>query len=568
MLQALRNAGPEAVLLWQMAILLAAIVGVLLAAHRLRISPTVGYLLLGLFLGPQSLGLIVSAPAVHAAGDLGIAFLLFTIGLEFSLQRLRVLARDVFRLGGLQVALTGAVLAAAAHAWGLAPRAAILIGFGLALSSTTIVMSVLHGRREEATPLGRTGLAVLLFQDLAAVPLLVLASLRDEGAPMIELLSYALGTAGIAVLGILVFGRVVLRPLFIQAGALRSSELFLATTLLAVVAAATVADAAGLSGAIGAFLAGLLLAETEHRYRIEIDLEPFRGVLIGVFFITVGMGVAPRTLMQNAGRIALVLPIMVAAKATVLAVLCRLTGHTWDSAARTGSLLAGAGEFSLVLFGTGIETGLIPRDIGQPLIAAAAISMLLTPMFDIGGRRLARLITSPPRVSERTGGSDEAASLEEHVVIIGFSRVGKSVAELLRQRRLEVVGVDLRAQRVAEARRDGFPVVCGDARRHALLDRLHLDRALAAIIAIGDPRAVQAVVSELGRHAPDLPVIVRARDDAIGAWPERSRIVAIPEAEASAVALATALTNLLEGGQTMGNDRPHQEPAAALHQGS
>jgi CPA2 family monovalent cation:H+ antiporter-2 len=550
---------PEHVVLWQLGVMLAAIVVVLLGAHRLRINPVIGYLLLGVMLGPHGLRLIESAPALHAAAELGIAFLLFTIGLELSLQRLGALAKDVFGLGGLQMTLTGAALTLGAHAFGLDLQAAALIGFGLALSSTAVVMDVLHGSREEATPLGRTAFAILLFQDLTSVPLLVLVGLSRGDDPAVALLAWALGSGFVTILGIIFFGHLVLRPLFDRAGSARSSELFLATTLLAVVATVTVADAAGLSGAMGAFLAGLLLAETDHRHRIEIDIEPFRGLLIGVFFITVGMGLEPGVLVANAGPIAIALPTFILLKAAILTLLCRLTGRGWDTAARIGLLLGGGGEFALVLFGIGAGSGLLPAGLAQGAIALTAISMMLTPLIDVLGRRLARSL--PQTASNgRTDSEEESKAPEKHVVIVGMSHVGRTVAKILRQRGYAVFGVDLDARRVANGRANGLTAITGDARRRELHHRLHLDRAIGVIITIGDPHAAQAVVAEISKTYRELPMVVRTRRMGLEAAAQSSdgrsseqsaaaaasQIVPVPEDDVAAIALATTLLDRLE----------------------
>lgn len=558
---------PEHVVLWQLGVMLAAIVAVLLGAHRLRINPVIGYLLLGVMLGPHGLRLIESAPALRAAGELGIAFLLFTIGLELSLQRLGALAKDVFGLGGLQMTLTGAALTLCAHAFGLDLQAAALIGFGLALSSTAVVMDVLHGNREEATSFGRTAFAILLFQDLTSVPLLVLVGLSGGDAPAVALLAWALGSGFVTILGIIFFGHLVLRPLFDRAGSARSSELFLATTLLAVVATVTVADAAGLSGAMGAFLAGLLLAETDHRHRIEIDIEPFRGLLIGVFFITVGMGLEPGVLVANAALIAIALPTFILLKAAILMLLCRLTGRGWDTAARIGLLLGGGGEFALVLFGIGAGSGLLPADLAQGAIALTALSMMLTPLIDVLGRRLARSLPQTAG-NGRTDSEEESKAPEDHVMIVGLSHVGRTVAKILRQRGYTVLGVDLDARRAAKSRANGLTAITGDARRRELHHRLHLDRAIGVVIAIGDPHAAQAVAAEISKTYRDLPMVVRTRrmgSEAAQSSDDRSsehsaaaassRIVPVPEDDVAAIALANTLLDRLEAdGQVGGHE--------------
>jgi CPA2 family monovalent cation:H+ antiporter-2 len=339
---------------------------------------------------------------------------------------------------------------------------------------------------------------------------------------------------------------------------------------------ATVAAAAGLSGAMGAFLAGLLLAETDHRHRIEIDIEPFRGLLIGVFFITVGMGLEPGVLVDNAGPIAIVLPILIFVKAAILALLCRLTGRGWDTAARIGLLLGGGGEFALVLFGIGVGSGLLPTGLAQGAIALTAISMMLTPLFNVFGRHLAQFSlhaagNGRTDLQEATEGTEAP---ENHVVIVGLSHVGRTVAEILRRRDYIVFGVDLDARRVADGHADGLMAITGDARRRELHRRLHLDRALGVIIAISDPHTAQAAVAEISRTHRELPMVVRTRRMGLDAVPRSSVgrspqeqtaavaaswIVPVPEDDVAAIALATTFLDWFETDGHAGEAQLDQE---------
>ncbi len=381
-------------LLWPVALFLAAVVAMLAVTQRLRVDPIIGYLGLGLALGPNGAGLLTSSETIAFIAELGVGFLLFTIGLELSFERLRAMWRAILGLGGLQVAASTAALAGLA-VWSGVARApqALVLGAALALSSTAVVMHLLRRRRETQTRVGHTAFAILLFQDLATVPLLVLVGL-PPGQPVLTSLAEALITGTLALAAIVAFGRWVLRPSLTVVDSQRTPEMFLASTLLGIVGAMAAAATAGLSAAVGAFLAGLLLAETEHRARIATDLEPFRALLLGVFFVSVGLGVDPAILFENAATIALAVPVLLGTKALVIAALAAASRHRLEEVPRISLLLSGGGEFAFVLLAAAATGGTADPGLTQLGIAVATATLLLIPALDAAGRSAAAAVSA------------------------------------------------------------------------------------------------------------------------------------------------------------------------------
>lgn len=496
--------------------------------HRLRISPVLGYLIVGAVIGPYGLGLLADElgwlsyaviddlEGVQTLAELGVIFLLFVIGLELSLERLWAMRRLVFGLGSLQVVVSGAVIGLIAWEFGNSPQASIVLGACLALSSTAIVMQLLIERRQLGTPLGRSSFSILLFQDLAVVPILfllgVLGARMDAGVGWALVL--ALGRAILVIVGIYVVGRLVLRPLFRLVSLTRTAEMFMAAILLVVIGTATITGVAGLSMALGAFLAGLLLAETEYRHEIEVDIEPFKGLLLGLFFMSVGMGIDYRVIGEQAFWIFASVLGLFALKSVITGGLCLLFGLPRHVSLETGLLLGQGGEFAFVVVGLAMGLGLVPAEVGQFMLIVAGLSMIATPLVAVTGQRLAASLEERRSTAARDVSLDALGALEGHVIIAGFGRVGQMMARLLDRETVSFIALDTDAITVAEERAQGLPVYYGDASRLEMLRRAHAERAAALVLTMNDPKANEHVVRVVRKEWSDLPVFARARDTA------------------------------------------------------
>jgi len=493
---------------------------------RLRMSPVLGFLAIGAVLGPYGLGLfadeigvlrfavIDDIEGVRPLAELGVVFLLFMIGLELSPERMWALRRLVFGLGTLQVALTAIVIGAIAWAFGNPPGAALILGMAFALSSTAVVMQLLVERRAVASPLGRATFAILLLQDLAVVPILMLVSVlaAQTGGGLSTALGTAFLIALLAVGGIVFVGRLLLRPLFRIASATRSPELFMAVTLLAALGTAALTQAAGLSMALGAFLAGLLIAETEYRHEIEVDIEPFKGLLLGLFFMSVGMGTDFRVVAERPLWLAASVIGLFALKAPIAAALCRLFGFPRHTAVEAGLLLGQGGEFAFVVVGIAAIHGLFPRDTAQFMLLVTALTMMVTPLVAVLARRVGRALE---RDHASRGVPTEAKvprELEGHVIIAGFGRVGQMLARVFDANGVQYVALDVDAAAVAQHRANGLPIYYGDASRVEILRRMHAERALSVVVTTDSPVSAQHTVQAVRRRWPHLQVVARARD--------------------------------------------------------
>lgn len=526
--------------------------------HRLRVSPVLGYLGVGAAIGPFGLGLfaerigvlryavIDDLEGVQSLASLGVIFLLFMIGLELSLERLWALRRLVFGLGTLQVLVSATVIGAIASAFGNSPPASILLGSCLALSSTAIVMQLLAERHQVGTTLGRTSLSILLLQDLAVVPILFLvgvlgAQIEDVETALLLALAKTVGAIAIIVL----FGRQVLRPLFRLVSSPRSPELFLAVTLLAVIGTAAASGTAGLSMALGAFLAGLLLAESEYRHEIEVDIEPFKGLLLGLFFLSVGMGIDFRIVAQQPVWVAASVAGLFAIKAVIATALCLAFGIPRHTAFEAGLLLGQGGEFGFIVVGLSVNVGLVPEPTGQFMLIVTGLTMLLTPLVAYLGERSAAAIERHDHAVRGSADAVHVEGLEGHVVIAGFGRVGQALARIFEAQNLPYIALDLNGAAVGAHRAAGRPVFYGDASRPEMLRRARVESAQAFVITMDDPAAAQHTVDAVHRHWPWLPVVARARDVAHArALQARGATRVVPETVESSLQLAA---RVLEG---------------------
>ncbi len=491
---------------------------------RLGFSPVLGYLGAGALLGPLGLGSLIGAfPALYwfTVGDskdvagiaeLGVVFLLFLIGLELSLHRLLTMRRLVFGLGGLQVLLTTGLLAGAAVYDGSPLSEAIILGAGLSLSSTAIVLELLSKQGRLKTGVGRTSFAVLLFQDLAVIPILMFVSLlaAGSGASVLASLGRALLQAAVALTAIVVFGRVLLQPLFNLVAATRSRDLFIATALFVIIAAGVVANQAGLSMALGAFVAGLLLAETEYRKAIEATIEPFKGLLLGIFFFTVGMDIDVRELLREPLALVSAVVGLIAVKSLVIIGLAKLFRLSWPVAVEMGLLLGPGGEFAFVGIGSARALGLIDARLASFVLVVTSVSMALIPLLSFVARRFAaRLRTAgaaPPELTARPSVGSK------HAIVVGYGRVGKMVCVLLKQHGIAFIAADLNPATVTHDRREGHEVYYGDAADTKFLEACGLAEAAGVIITIHDHDLVDDIVAHVRALRDDVLIVSRARD--------------------------------------------------------
>ena len=497
---------------------------------RLRISPVFGFLIVGLAIGPHGVArfsetlpwlnyvAITDLDGVRALAELGVVFLLFMIGLELSLDRLWAMRRRVFGLGGAQIVVTGTVIAAIASFFENTLAAAVILGAAFALSSTAIVMQLLAENRRLGTSAGRTSFAILLCQDLAVLPILFLvgAFAAQSETSVLFAFAWAIGEALVAVAAILAIGRIVLRPVFRFVGSTASREMFLAFVLLVIAGTALATEQVGLSMALGAFLAGLLFAETEYRHEIGVDIEPFKGLLLGLFFVSVGMSiditqVAAKPLWLIASVFGLYL-----VKSPIVYGLARIFGERHPVALESALLLGQGGEFAFIVIGLAFSLGLMPNDTVQFMLIVASLTMIATPPVAHLARKLA-LAAEARQVESGQGEPGIPTGLSGHVILVGYGRVGQMLGSVLADRTLPYVGLDVDANLVAQFHASGAGIFFGDARRPDMLRRFGVERASALVVTMDSPDAAEQVVETARRHWPDLVIYARARDRAHGA---------------------------------------------------
>jgi glutathione-regulated potassium-efflux system ancillary protein KefC/glutathione-regulated potassium-efflux system protein KefB len=475
--------------------------------RRLRLSSILGYLAAGVVLGPWGLRVIQDAEGVMHIAEFGVVLLLFVIGLELQPSRLRAMRKAVFGLGVAQVLLTTIILMAIAIALGLPPNTALVTAFALSLSSTPLVLQLLAERQQLNTQYGRSSFAILLFQDIAVMPMLAILPLLGGGQ---QDLSTALlsGLKGLAVLAALVFGgRYVLRPVLRVVAETKVSEAFTAAALFVVLGTALLVNAVGLSMALGAFVAGLLLADSEYRHELEADIEPFKGLLLGLFFMSVGMTANLGLLLEQPGRIALFVAGLLVVKFTVLWVLARLTHHSSESARGMAFALPQAGEFGFVLFSLAVTYRVMDPALAETLVIVVTISMIVSPL-------LMSLHTSviEPRFAKPQREFDRVESQDSRVIIAGFGRVGQIVGRVLRMRRISFTALESSVTQVDFVRRFGSKVYYGDASRLEVLLAAGAERAEVFVLATEDVDISVRTAELVRRHFPHLKIMARARN--------------------------------------------------------
>ena len=492
--------------------------------HRLRVSPVLGFLSAGVALGPFGLGHVASRfPAVSVLAitdtgrlwdiaDLGVVFLLFMVGLELSFERLSRLRRLVFGFGALQVGTSAAAIALPAFLLGLPSTAAIVLGLALSLSSTAVTIPVLAERKHLNSAAGRTAFSVLLFQDLAVAPLLftvsVLSTPHDAGLGFQLLLTLA--PAALALGLIVLLGRLVLRPLFHGVAATKSTEFFMAACLLVVIGTGAITAASGLSMSLGAFLAGLLLAETEFRREIEVTIEPFKGLLLGLFFVSIGVGLDLSAVVDRPGILLAICCGTVVIKAGLVFGLGRLFKLPRGVAAEIALLLGPSGEFAFVLVGQAATAGVLPAPVAHLTTVAVTLTMMAIPLLARLGERFGRGPAVPVGLAEAAVPPPDDG--EARVIIVGYGRVGRLVGDMVASHGLPFLAVDDDARLVRREREAGAPIYYGDATRREFLDRCGLARARGLVVTLNSPLIAQEVVTAARAARADLTIVARARD--------------------------------------------------------
>lgn len=519
-------------------LLLAAVLAVLIFS-RLGLGSVLGYLAAGAIIGPYGFELITDAENLRHIGEFGVVFLLFMIGIEMKPQRLWIMRQAVFGLGGCQVMITGFVLAAMAYfIAGLTLEVSLVIGFGLALSSTAFGIQLLSERNELNSQYGRNSFAILLFQDLAVVPLMVLLPLL--AAPHSGV-SSSLGIAALQgvgmLLAVILLGRYAIGPVMHAIAKLGNSDAFVALTLLLVLGISWMMELVGLSLAMGAFVAGVMLADSEYRHQVEADVLPFRGLLLGVFFMSVGMSLNPGTVIENFAAVIGATVGLLVIKAILIFGIARLWRLSTPTALRSGFLLSQSGEFGFVLFSLAVSHALLTPEMADILIAIIVLTMVATPlMLSVGHRLAARLENSLPL--------DQAPVMDESmkpVLIAGFGRVGETVANMLIATNVPYLAIDADADCVAHARRRGYQVYYGSAARPEVLRSVGAKNARLVVVTLDNAKAAEGLVRTVRRMCPDVPVHVRARDwDIVDMFVELGVSHAMPETVESSLRLGAA----------------------------
>ena len=488
--------------------------------HRLRLSPVLGFMLVGIAVGPFGLAMLADRlpllgtitlnrpEAIGPIAELGISMLMFMIGLELSLERLRVMHRLVFGFGLSQFVLCAVAIGAIAYAIGAPPALAAVAGFALSMSSTAVVVQVLSQEKRLGGPVGRASLGVLLLQDIAAVPVLFVIGVFGMSGNM---LTWTIAEATLVILGLIVAGRLVLRPLFRSVVRTGSPELFVAACLLVILATSLAAAEVDLPMELGSLIAGLLLAETEFRRQIEVTIDPFKGLLLGVFLISVGMSLDLADIAADAPRVVLAGVVIITVKAVIIACLARAFGLRWLTGAQAGLLLGPGGEFGFVILALARAGGIVGADVVRfPLVVAVA-TMACIPLMSTLGRLMSRGAPVAPAIDPAllVPLLDDATP---RVIIAGFGRVGETVASMLEVHSVSYVAVDSDADRVAAQRRSRRSVYWGDITQTELLHRLHVETARALVVTMGDHAASDRLVAAARAVRADLLIVARARD--------------------------------------------------------
>jgi len=506
--------------LLQILILLAASVCVVAGVRKLKLPAILGYLAVGMLLGPHALAVGLDNETTQLLADFGVVFLVFTLGLEFSLPRLVAMRWEVLGVGGAQVFVTTALVAAGAvMLFDVGPAVAVVIGGAVAMSSTAIIISQLTEQSENNRTHGRLAVAICLFQDLSFPLFLALVSVLTVGAQGTDA-RHIVGAIGIAVFAlglVLAAGRWLLRPLFLGIASVRSAELFSLAVLLVVLASAWATHAVGLSLALGAFLAGMMLAETEFRHQIEATIRSYREVLLGLFFITVGMLLDVVLLLRHLGLVTAILLGMLLLKAAVVTLVAKPATMSWFKSLRTGVVVGQGGEFGFALLTLLLRHELLNPAVVQPLLAATVLSMVLSPILIRHNRRITRALlgeSGPPHSEAmRETRATLAVAERDHVVICGFGRVGQNIARVLESTGFEFIALELDAYRIRAGRQAGDPVIYGDAGQVKVLENVGVAHASCVVITFANPEVALRILRAIRELRHDVPILVRTQDD-------------------------------------------------------
>lgn len=520
--------------------------------RRMHLPPILGYLIAGAVVGPYGLGLLESKEEIRYIAEFGVVFLLFSIGLELSLPKLVSMRRKLLGLGGMQVLLCTALALIVAKFAGLSWPAAIAVSGALALSSTAVATKLLVEQDELHQTHGKLSLAILLFQDLAAVPFLIvvpaLAGSGQDSVVEVLLLRIAIGT--LIFLIMLAAGRWLLRPLFHHIAQARSSELFMLTALLVVLASAFLTEHYGLSAALGAFLAGVMLAETEYAHQIESDIQPFRDILLGLFFISVGLILDPRVVISDWPWILSILVSLIVFKTIVIFWLAKFANVTPLSALRTGLILAQGGEFGLFLLAVALDKNIIDLHANQIVIATIVISMAVSPLLIRKSEKIALFLL---KYVGKGGANEQIEDLssapqnqEDHVIICGYGRVGQTLARFLEYEGIPFVGLDVDPVRLRDARAAAEPVFFGDPAQESVLNAAGIKKAKMLIIAFSNPKQALKILRNVRHLNKEIPVLVRTTDDSdLEALQIAGATEVIPDKLESSLMLASHMLILL-----------------------
>ena len=531
-------------------VLLAGAVLVVGIFRSLNLPPVLGYLMVGAAVGPHAMNLMPDTGSARYLAEFGVVFLMFTIGLEFSLPRLYSMKRIVFGLGAIQVVASIVLVTLVGALAGLGWGASFALGGTLAMSSTAILSKLLSDRLELDSKHGRETIGVLLFQDLAVVPLLILIpALSQPADALFQTLALATGKAVVLLSLVLFFGQKLMRGWFFHVARQRSAEFFMLNVLFITLGLAWLTESAGLSMALGAFLAGMLISETEYRYHVEEDIKPFRDVLLGLFFVTVGMFLDVGQIILSLPAVLAMLAALLVGKFMIVAGASRVMGSAQGTAARTGLWLCAGGEFGFVLLSQVDEAKLLPQALSQVVVAALVLSMLLAPLIVQASERIVlRLVPSEwmSRSLQLTNIATQSMFVDKHAIVCGFGRNGQYLGRLLEQEGITYIALDLDPERVREAAAAGETVVFGDAAKRETLVAAGIARASVVVITYADTDAALRAMSQVRACRPDVPVVVRTADEVdLERLQEAGAAEVVPEAVESSLMLASHALALL-----------------------
>ncbi|EKP0259213.1 TPA: cation:proton antiporter [Aeromonas sobria] len=513
--------------------------------RRFGLPVILAYLIAGVLLGPHGLAVITGQSIMQTIAELGIVFLMFSLGLEFSLPKLLAMRRLVLGVGGLQVLLTSLLFFALAWWWGLGLAQSLVVAGTLALSSTAVVIKQLGEQKQLHTRRAQLGVSVLLFQDLAVVPLLVmipiLAQPEVQGSALAAEIAWATLKGLFALLTLLAVGKWLLPLLFHEVARARSDELFVLSALLVALLAAFMTHSLGLSMALGAFLAGMMLGESHYRHQLEVDIKPFRDVLMGLFFITIGMAMDWQLVARAWWQVLVCVVLLVLCKSLLVLLAGRLMGERKRDSMAAGIMLSQVGEFGFVLLALALHHGLLDQQLVSLLIGIGIISIAMTPWLVTQAHSLARSLTDPALLT-RSEVAQSGLSKNQHVIIAGFGRAGQTCARFLKIEEIPFLALDLDPERVSEAKLAGEQVAFGDASRRDILLAAGLLRARLVIITFDDRKRVEAMLALIRELAGDLKVLVRTRDDSfLEQYKQAGAFEVIPESQEGALMLVSHL---------------------------